>query len=67
MPYGVTIAEPVSVSFSTQTTEPVSKSGNHITVFRSSGTGEITGLPEPATLSLLALGGLTVLRKRRKQ
>jgi hypothetical protein len=24
-------------------------------------------VPEPATLSLLTLGGLTVLRKRRKQ
>ena len=66
LPYGITIAEPISVSFSTHTTEPVSQSGNHITVFRSSGTGEISGTPEPATMSLLAIGGMTILMRRRR-
>ena len=66
LPFDITIAEPISVSFSTHTTEPVSQSGNYITVFRSSGTGEISGTPEPATMSLLAIGGMTMLMKRRR-
>ncbi|MCX5674038.1 MAG: PEP-CTERM sorting domain-containing protein [Planctomycetota bacterium] len=37
--------------------------GNPITGFR--GTGETTVTPEPATLSLLALGGLALLRRRK--
>lgn len=67
LPFGITIAEPVSISFSTQTTEPISQSGGHVTVFRSAGTGEISGVPEPATMSLLVIGSLTVLRRRRRQ
>lgn len=66
LPFGITIGEPISVSFSTHTTVPVSKSGNHITVFRSAGTGEITGVPEPATMTLLAIGGVTMLMRRRR-
>jgi len=38
--------------------------GNPITGFRGTGVTEVT--PEPATLSLLALGGLALLRRRRK-
>ncbi len=69
LPYEISIDDPIGVSFSTQITEPISHGGGFVSVFRSAGTGEIqgfgVGIPEPATMSLLALGGLALLRRRR--
>ena len=70
LPHGISINDPIGISFSTQIVEPISQSGGFVAVFKSAGTGEIqgfgVGIPEPATLSLLALGGLAILRRRRK-
>jgi len=35
-------------------------------IFRNDSTTPILAIPEPATISLLALGGLAVLRRRRR-
>jgi hypothetical protein len=67
LPYGISMVDPVSISFSTQILGTVSHDGTHLTAFRSSGTGEFTGVPEPATMTLLALGGLTALARRRRR
>lgn len=65
LPHGLSLDDPVSVSFSTQVMGPVSQSGGYVTAFASAGTGEIQGVPEPASMGLLALGGLALLRRRR--
>jgi hypothetical protein len=70
LPYGITLGEPVSVSFSTQLIEPasyvVTQDGSFVGSFDAQGTGEIHAVPEPATLGLLGLGGLAILRRRRR-
>ena len=61
LPYGLTMGEPVIISFSTQVipgTTSTSNDGKYITGFEASGTGEVRGrlVPEPSTLALLAMG-----------
>ncbi len=66
LPYGISFVDPVSVSFSTQISE-FTTTGDYLATFVSAGTGEIQGIPEPATVGILAFGGILVLwRKRRK-
>lgn len=68
LPFGLTIGDPVSISFSTQV-NPGSLSSGEVNVegFTSSGTGEIRGLvPEPTSLALLAIAGLMVGMIRRR-
>lgn len=66
LPAGLTVGEPVSVSFSTRVTPgSVTDDGTYLTAFEASGTGEIQAIPEPASLSLLALGAVALLRRRR--
>ena len=72
LPFGLTMAEPVTVSFSTQVFDKTDD-GQVLTSFKASGTGEVTGpvdpIPEPATLLLLGaglLGGRIVSRRRKK-
>ncbi len=62
LPYGLSLDNPVSISFSTQVSKRTS-AGGYITEFVSAGTGEI--VPEPATLGLLAFGAVVLLRRRR--
>jgi len=66
LPYGLSLDDPVSISFSTQIVAPVTTGGGFVTGFVVSGTGEIQAVPEPATMSLLALGALGVLVRRRR-
>ncbi|MCY2931393.1 MAG: PEP-CTERM sorting domain-containing protein [Planctomycetota bacterium] len=67
LPYGLSLVDPVSVSFSTQVTPgSVSQSGGYVTAFTSAGTGEIQGIPEPTTMVVLATGGLATLVRRRR-
>jgi len=71
LPYSISIDDPISVSFSTQTVQPVGQSGSFLSSFSTAGTGEIqgfgTGVPEPATLALLGMGLGTVILKRRRR
>jgi len=71
LPHEISIDNPIGISFSTRITEPVSQSNGSIDFFQSAGTGEIqgfgVGVPEPATMGLLAFGGLALLRRRRNQ
>jgi hypothetical protein len=72
LPYGVTLAEPVSVSFSSQIDPTtLTHDGTYLKSFRASGTGEITGVPEPSTLALLGVGvgafGLLAFGWRRRR
>ena len=65
LPYSLSLDDPVSVSFSTQVSQ-LSTAGVYVSSFVSAGTGEIQGVPEPATLSMLALGGLAMLKRKRR-
>ncbi len=66
LPFDLTIAEPISVSFSTNVREWSSDDDEYLSFFRSKGTGEITGIPEPATMGLLGIGGLALMLRRKR-
>lgn len=65
LPFALTVADPVTVSFSLQI-DPgsLTSMGGLITGFTASGTGEIRAIPEPAAAGLL-IPGLLALRRRR--
>ena len=71
LPHEISINDPIGISFSTRITGTVSQNGDFVSVFNSAGTGEIqgfgVGVPEPATLGMLALGGFALLRRRRNR
>ncbi len=68
LPFGLEIDEnePVSVSFS-GLIDNLTDDGTFVTSFDASGSAQVRGevVPEPATLSLLGLGGIAMLRRRR--
>ncbi|REK18340.1 MAG: PEP-CTERM sorting domain-containing protein [Planctomycetota bacterium] len=70
LPFGLVIGEPVSVSFSTQILPgTLVTAGGFVEEFSASGTGEIRGVPEPASIVLAAAGAFAlagiVWRRRR--
>lgn len=70
LPYGLSLQDPVTVTFSTQITGGYSESAGHVGTFNSSGTGELQSgdlpyIPEPASMALLGMGGLMIARRRR--
>lgn len=71
LPFGLQIGEPVEVSFSTNVSSSTT-SGNFVTSFVASGTGEVSGpaIPEPSTGILAVLGviaGLAASGWRRRR
>jgi hypothetical protein len=70
LPFGIEFDdnEPVSVTFSGLIDEgSLTDDGTFVTGFTADGTATFLGavIPEPTSLALLGLGGLTVLRRRR--
>jgi len=66
LPDGISLVEPVGVSFTTQINQ-FTTDGSYVTSFTSAGVGEIQHVPEPAAMSLLAIGGLALIVRRRKR
>lgn len=70
LPFGLTIGNPVTVSFSTQVdVGSKTTAANVVTGFTSSGTGEIRGtaVPEPSSCVLAALGLVAGFARRRRR
>jgi hypothetical protein len=71
LPFGITIGQPIVFSFSANVTDgTLTTSGGNVTGFSASGTGEVTGVPEPGLLLLLGtafvgIGGWVRRRARR--
>jgi hypothetical protein len=66
LPFGLVALEPITVSFSAQIVPgTLTEAGGVVTGFMAAGTGEIRGVPEPATYGLLAIAGLAIAAWRR--
>jgi hypothetical protein len=69
LPFGLAFDEsqPVSIVLSSANLTNVTTAGGFVTGFRAAGTGNISGVlvPEPTTMLLLALSGLSLIRRRR--
>lgn len=68
LPFGIEIADPVTVSFNLQGAS--TESGGFLTGFTGAGTGVLTApmavIPEPATVAVLGLAGIAGLLVRRR-
>lgn len=64
LPFSLTLGNPVNVSFSMQGTS--TESGGYLTSFLGAGTGELSAIPEPATLGLALLSALSLVGCRRR-
>jgi hypothetical protein len=66
LPFGLVAHEPITVSFSAQIVPgTLTEAGGVVTGFLASGTGEIRGVPEPATYCLMVAAGLALAAYRR--
>ena len=66
LPFGLQTGDPITFSFSSRIDpNSLTSSGGFITGFETSGTGEYSNIPAPASAALLALGAAAGLRRRR--
>lgn len=66
LPFGLQSTDPITFSFSSRIDpNSLTSSGGFITGFETSGTGEYSDIPAPASAALLALGAAAGLRRRR--
>jgi hypothetical protein len=69
LPFGLAFdpSQPISIVLSSANLTNVTTAGGFVTGFNAAGTGNISGVlvPEPTTMLLLALGGLSLIRRRK--
>ena len=68
LPYGLSFLNPVGITFTTQIRQlQLTTDGLYVSSFVSTGVGDIYRVPEPAAMSLLAIGALALILRRRKR